>query len=54
MKIVTRMIEEELYESVTTDGIIDTIDMRPLTVKKNMSPVESLLSALAACGAWTL
>ncbi len=51
MKIVTRMIEEELYESVTTDGISDTIDMRALPVKKNMSPVESLLSALAACGA---
>jgi putative redox protein len=51
MKIITKMIEEELYESVTTDGITDTIDMRALPVKKNMSPVESLLSALAACGA---
>lgn len=51
MKITTRMIEEELYESVTADGIIDTIDMRALPAKKSMSPVESLLSALAACGA---
>jgi putative redox protein len=45
------MIEEELYESVTADGILDTIDMRALPTKKSMSPVESLLSALAACGA---
>lgn len=51
MKITTKMIEDELYESVTADGILDTIDMRALPVKKNMSPVESLLSALAACGA---
>lgn len=51
MKIVTKMIEEELYESYTSDGILDTIDMRALPVKKNMSPVESLLSAVAACGA---
>ena len=51
MKITTRMIEDELYESVTSDGILDTIDMRPLPTKKSMSPVESLLSSLAACGA---
>jgi putative redox protein len=51
MKISTKMIEEELYESVTADGITDLIDMRPLPVKKSMSPVESLLSAVAACGA---
>lgn len=51
MKIVTRMIEDEVYESTTTDGILDRIDMRDLSVKKNMSPVESLLSAVAACGA---
>src|SRR5688572_25348581 len=51
MKIITKMIEEELYESVTADGIPDTIDMRALPIKKSMSPVESLLSSLAACGA---
>ncbi|HEY0740506.1 MAG TPA: OsmC family protein [Chryseosolibacter sp.] len=51
MKIITKMIEDELYESVTTDGILDTIDMRALPVKKSMSPVEALLSAVAACGA---
>ncbi|HEY0655189.1 MAG TPA: OsmC family protein [Chryseosolibacter sp.] len=51
MKIVTRMIEDELYESSTSDGILDTIDMRALPIKKSMSPVESLLSAVAACGA---
>lgn len=51
MKIITKMIEDELYESVTADGILDTIDMRALPTKKSMSPVESLLSAVAACGA---
>ncbi len=51
MKIVTRMIEDEVYESVTQDGITDIIDMRALGLKKNMSPVESVLSAVAACGA---
>jgi putative redox protein len=51
MKITTKMIEDELYESVTADGITDSIDMRPLSSKRNMSPVESLLSAVAACGA---
>jgi putative redox protein len=51
MKIITKMIEEELYESFTSDGVRDTIDMRALPIKKNMSPVESLLSAVAACGA---
>lgn len=51
MKIITKMIEEELYESVTADGVTDLIDMRPLPLKKSMSPVESLLSSLAACGA---
>lgn len=51
MKIVTQMIEDEVYESKTVDGITDRIDMRDLSLKKNMSPVESLLSAVAACGA---
>ena len=51
MKITTRMIEDEVYESSTQDGIKDVIDMRPLNKKANMSPVESLLSAVAACGA---
>jgi putative redox protein len=51
MKIITRMVEEELYESSTADGVKATIDMRPLPVKKNQSPVEILLSSVAACGA---
>jgi putative redox protein len=51
MKIVTKMIEEELYESSTADGIKATIDMRPISVKKSQSPVEILLSSVAACGA---
>jgi putative redox protein len=51
MKIVTKMVEDELYESFTADGIKTTIDMRPLPAKQHQSPVENLLSSLAACGA---
>lgn len=51
MKVVTSMIEDELFESITTDGIRATIDMRPLPQKKAQSPVEILLSSLSACGA---
>ncbi len=51
MKVVTSMIEDELFESITTDGIRATIDMRPLPQKKAQSPVELLLSSLSACGA---
>jgi putative redox protein len=51
MKIVTRMIEEELYEASNKYGNKVMIDMRAHGVKQNQSPVEMLLSSLAACGA---
>jgi putative redox protein len=51
MKIITKMIEDEVYESITSDNIKNTIDMRPLPMKQNQSPVEQLLSSVAACGA---
>lgn len=51
MRVITRMIEDEVYEASTADGINVTIDMRALPDKKNQSPVELLLSSLSACGA---
>jgi putative redox protein len=49
MKIVTEMLEDELYKASTSDGRTVTVDMRP--VKKDQNPVELLLSSLSACGA---
>jgi putative redox protein len=51
MKMITRMIEDEVYEATSEDGIHASIDMRPLTGKQHQSPVELLLSSLSACGA---
>ena len=51
MKIVTTMLEDELYESANENGHKATIDMRKVEDKKHQSPVEILLSAVAACGA---
>jgi putative redox protein len=51
MKITTKMIEDEVYEAVTKDGILAKIDMRSLPEKQNQSPVELILSSLSACGA---
>jgi putative redox protein len=51
MKIVTEMIEDELYTASTKDSRHVVIDMRAPDVKKNLSPTELLLSALAGCGA---
>jgi putative redox protein len=51
MKVITKMIEDEVYEAVTEDGIAATIDMRSKPQKKNQGPVEMLLSSLSACGA---
>jgi putative redox protein len=51
MKIVTRMVEEELYEATNKYGNKVMIDMREQGVKQGQSPVEILLSSLAACGA---
>lgn len=51
MKIITRMVEDELYESSNPKGHLTTIDMRKSEIKKGHSPMEVLLSSLAACGA---
>lgn len=51
MRAVTTMLEDEVYESVNETGQTVTIDMRTADIKKNQSPVELLLSALAACAA---
>jgi putative redox protein len=51
MKMITRMLEDEVYESTSEDGTKAIIDMRSLANKQNQSPVELLLSSLAACGA---
>ncbi len=51
MKIITRMIEDELYESSNLKGHVAAIDMRKSEVKQGLSPMEVLLSSVAACGA---
>lgn len=51
MRIVTTMIEDEVYESINENGNTLQIDMRAPAIKKAQSPAEMLLSALAACGA---
>ncbi|MEJ1239617.1 OsmC family protein [Chryseolinea sp. T2] len=49
MKIITRMIGEDLFESSTEAGNLVRIDMRKASEKTGQSPVEILQSALAAC-----
>ena len=51
MKIVTRMLMDELYESTNENGNKITVDMRKKDEKKSLSPTEQVVSALAACGA---
>jgi len=51
MKIITRMLEDEVYEASNADGHTITLDMRKVEFKKSQSPVETLLSAVAGCGA---
>ena len=51
MKIVTRMLEDEVYESVNEKGNTVKIDMRKGDTKADLSPTELVLSALAGCGA---
>jgi putative redox protein len=51
MKITTTMVEDEVYEAITDQGKKVRIDMRPVEVRSDQSPVELLLSAVAACGA---
>jgi putative redox protein len=51
MKVITRMIEDELYESSSSENKRVMIDMRESALKMSQSPVELLLSSLAACAA---
>jgi putative redox protein len=51
MKVITRMLEDEVYESATLENTRVTIDMRESSLKEHQSPVELLLSSLSACGA---
>lgn len=50
MKIVTRMLEDEVYEAVNENGNTVRIDMRKRELRANQNPVELLLSSLSACG----
>ncbi len=51
MKIITRMLEDEVYEAFNEAGHKITLDMREVSLKQNQSPPELLLSSLAGCGA---
>ena len=51
MKITTRMLEDELYESSNLKGHTTLTDMRKGDAKQGLSPMEQVLSSLAACGA---
>lgn len=51
MKIVTKMLEDEVYEASNEAGHTVRMDMREASLKKSQSPVELLLSSLAGCGA---
>lgn len=50
-KIVTRMKQEELFESHNEAGNTSMVDMRKGEEKINLSPTELLLSAVAGCSA---
>lgn len=51
MKIITHMLEDELYQSSNQKGHTALTDMRKGEHKQGLSPMELVLSALAACGA---
>jgi putative redox protein len=51
MKIVTRMIADEVYEATSESGNRVSIDMQKTELRKGQSPTELLLSAVAGCGA---
>jgi putative redox protein len=51
MKVVTHMIEDELYEAQNENGSKISIDMRHGDARHGQSPVELLLSALSGCAA---
>ena len=49
MKSTTRYISDYVFEGTNENGNKVLIDMRPNVEKENQSPVELLISALAAC-----
>jgi putative redox protein len=49
MKVKTRMIDDERYESFNESGMAITIDMRADGMRAKQNPPELLLSALTAC-----
>ena len=49
MKSSTRYISEFVYDATNANGNNVRIDMRPAAEKENQSPIELLISALAAC-----
>ena len=51
MKIITQMLDEEVYEASNAVGQVVTIDMREAAQKKHQNAPELLLSALSGCGA---
>jgi putative redox protein len=51
MKIIARMLDDEVYEAHNEAGHKITMDMREASLKQNQSPPELLLSSLAGCGA---
>ena len=48
-KSITRYISDHVYEGTNENGNKVLIDMRAAKQKQNQSPVELLISALAAC-----
>jgi len=51
MRIITRMLEDEIYEASNLVGHTVTMDMRAIELKQALSPTELLLSSVAGCGA---
>ena len=51
MKVVTHMLEDEVYETSNAHGHKIKIDMRSIENRQHQNPVEILLSSLSACGA---
>lgn len=51
MKIVAKMLEDEVYEASNDAGHTIKMDMREASLKQTQSPPELLLSSLAGCGA---
>lgn len=49
MKIVTRMLGDELFEGKNESGNTVKVDLRKGPEKVNLSPTEMVLSALAGC-----